>query len=93
MGGRLCVAGLTTQEDKGQVTIPVDQLVFSERSLVGSLANPRGDYLDLLKLVDSGKLQPRKLISEEVALGDVQSILDRLPSFDTDGFVVVTAFN
>ncbi len=49
-GGRLIVAGLTTQDDKGAVTIPIDQLVLSEWSVTGTLGNPHGDYGDLLSL-------------------------------------------
>lgn len=92
-GGRLCVAGLTTQDDQGRIEIPVDQLVLNEWSLVGTLGNPHGEYPELLKLIDSGKLQPSKLISEEVALKDVQSVFDRMPLFETEGFVVVTDFH
>ncbi len=92
-GGRLCVAGLTTQDDKGQVSIPIDQLVLSEWSVVGTLGNPHSDFPELLQLVDSGKLEPSKLISEEVALKDVQSVFDRMPSFETEGFVVITDLN
>ncbi|MBB3971844.1 alcohol dehydrogenase catalytic domain-containing protein [Hansschlegelia beijingensis] len=92
-GGRLCVAGLTTQDDRGEITLPIDMLVFKEWSLVGTLGNPHSDYPELLRLVDSGKLQPSKLITEEVGLKDVQSVFDRMPSFKTEGFVVVTDFN
>ena len=89
-GGRLCVAGLTTQDDKGQVSIPIDQLVLSEWSVLGSLGNPHSEYPELLRLIDSGKLTPSELISEEVALKDVQGVFDRLPAFETEGFVVIT---
>ena len=92
-GGRLVVAGLTTQDDKGQITIPIDQLVLSEFSIVGSLGNPHCDYPELLNLVDSGRLAPSKIIGEEVALADVQSVFDRLPEFETEGFTVITNMN
>ena len=92
-GGRFCEAGLTTQDDKGQVTIPIDQLVLNEWSIVGSLGNPHSEYPELLRLVDSGKLVPSKIISEEVALDDVQSVFDRLPAFGTEGFTVITKYN
>lgn len=92
-GGRLTVAGLTTQQDEGQVAIPIDQLVFNEWSVTGSLGNPHSDYPELLQLVDSGVLSPGALISAEVSLGDVQDIFDRMPGFDTDGFIVITDFN
>ena len=92
-GGRLVVAGLTTQDDQGDIIIPVDQLVLSEWSVMGTLGNPHGDYGDLLQLVNSGRLQPSKLIGEEVALRDVQSVFDRLPKFETEGFTVITNFD
>ena len=88
----MTVAGLTTQQDKGQVTVPIDQLVFSEWSVTGSLGNPHSDYPELLHLIDAGVLSPSSLITEEVSLGDVQSVFDRIPTFDTDGFVVITDF-
>ena len=89
-GGRFCEAGLTTQDDKGQVSIPIDQLVLNEWSLVGSLGNPHSDYPELLHLVDSGKLAPSKIIGEEVALDEVQTVFDRLPAFETEGFTIIT---
>ena len=92
-GGRLVVACLTTQDDREQISIPIDQLVLSEWSVTGTLGNPHGDYGDLLQLVDSGRLQPSKLIGEEVALEDVQSVFERLPAFGTEGFTVITKFN
>ena len=92
-GGRLCEAGLTTQDDKGQVSIPIDQLVLNEWSLVGSLGNPHSEYPELLHLVDSGTLAPSRIIGEEVALQDVQSVFDRLPAFGTEGFTVITNFD
>ncbi len=92
-GGRLIVAGLTTQDDKGAVTIPIDQLVLSEWSVTGTLGNPHGDYGDLLSLVNSGRLEPSKLIGEEVNLRDVQSVFARLPKFETEGFTIITNFN
>ena len=91
-GGRLVVAGLTTQDDQGQISIPIDQLVLSEWSITGSLGNPHGDYGDLLQLVNSGRLQPSKLIGEEVALQDVMAVFERLSRFETEGFTVITSF-
>ena len=72
------------------MTIPIDQLVLNEWSLIGSLGNPHSDYPELLHLIDSGKLAPSAIIGEEVALADVPRIFDRLPAFGTEGFTVIT---
>jgi propanol-preferring alcohol dehydrogenase len=92
-GGRLVVAGLTSQEDRGRLDIPVDQLVLTELSIVGTLGNPHADYPELLGLVATGKLAPSLLIYEQVALGDVQRVFDRMPAFATNGFVLITQFD
>lgn len=92
-GGRLCEAGLTTQDDKGQVSIPIDKLVFYELSIMGSLGNPHSDYPELLRLVDSGKFDPTAIITEEVSLQDVQSVFDGFPTFENEGFVMITDLN
>ncbi|AXC15780.1 Alcohol dehydrogenase [Acidisarcina polymorpha] len=91
--GRLVVAGLTSQEDKGEVTIPIDQIVAQELSVIGTLGNPQSDYPDLLRLVNSGKLAPSRHIESEVRLEDVQAVFDRMPKFQTNGFVVITQLN
>ena len=91
--GRLVVAGLTSQEDKGEVTFPIDEIVAKELSVIGTLGNPQSEYPDLLRLVDSGKLAPSRHIESEVGLGDIQAVFNRMPTFQTNGFVVVTQFD
>ncbi|MBS1045452.1 zinc-binding dehydrogenase [Gluconobacter cerinus] len=92
-GGRLATVGLSSEEDKGQLTMPIDLMVFNEWSMAGSLGNPQSEYPGLLNMIAAGRLKPRQHITEEVALENVQSVLDRMPTFETNGYVVVTKFN
>ena len=92
-GGRMATVGLSSQEDKGLLTIPIDKLVFSEWSIAGSLGNPQPEYAKLLSMIEAGRLNPSQHVTEEVGLEDVQSVLDRMPTFDTHGYVVITKFN
>lgn len=92
-GGRMCTVGLTSQEDKGLLTMPIDKLVFNEWSIVGSLGNPQPEYVKLLSMIEAGRLKPSRHVSEEVSLDDVQSVINRMPTFDTRGYVVITKFN
>ncbi|MDQ2805206.1 MAG: alcohol dehydrogenase catalytic domain-containing protein [Pseudomonadota bacterium] len=89
-GGRLAQVGLTSQEDKGQLTIPADMLVNKEWSIVGSLGNPHSGYPELLGMVAAGRLQPRRLVSREVGLEDVDSVLHEMDGYATSGYVVIT---
>lgn len=92
-GGRLAQVGLTSQDEKGQVALPTDLIVAFEWEIRGSLGNPQSGYHDLLSMVARGKLNPTRLVSEEVGLSDVARVLDDMDNFRTDGYVVITRFN
>jgi D-arabinose 1-dehydrogenase-like Zn-dependent alcohol dehydrogenase len=92
-GGRLSQVGLTSQEDKGNVSIPMDMIVLNELEVRGSLGNPQSQYADLLDLVCTGRLKPTQLVSREVSLGDVASVLHDMDVFRTDGYVIITDFS
>ena len=91
-GGRLATVGLTSAEEHGNLTIPVDRLVANEWSIAGSLGNPHSEYPQLLAMIQSGKLSPRAHVEREVGFEDVQSVLDLMPTFKTNGFAVITQF-
>lgn len=90
--GRHVQAGITSQEERGQVTIPVDLLTMMEWEVVGSLGNPHPNYAELLALVARQKLRPGRLVTREIALDDVTDTLERMTRFDTVGFEVITRF-
>jgi propanol-preferring alcohol dehydrogenase len=90
--GRHVQVGLTSQEERGMVAIPIDVLVNKEFEVVGSLGNPQPNYSELLGLVAKGKLNPARLVTRQVALEDVTDTLQRMSRFDTIGFEVITRF-
>jgi propanol-preferring alcohol dehydrogenase len=90
--GRHVQAGITSQEERGQVAIPVDMLTMMEWEIVGSLGNPHPKYAELLALVARQKLRPARLVTREIALGDVTGTLERMTRFETVGFEVITRF-
>jgi len=46
----------------------------------------------LLTLAARGKLKPARLVTREVALDEVTDTLERMTSYDTVGFEVITRF-
>jgi len=90
--GRHVQAGITSQEERGQVSIPADMPVMMEWEVVGSLGNPHPKYAELLALVARQKLHPARLVTREIALGDVTGTLERMTRFETAGFEVITRF-
>jgi len=83
---------LTSQEERGRVAIPIDNLVTGEWEVVGSKGNPHPNYDELLPLVARGKLNPARLVTRQIALGDVTDTLQRMTRFETVGFEVITRF-
>jgi D-arabinose 1-dehydrogenase-like Zn-dependent alcohol dehydrogenase len=91
--GRHVQVGITSQEEKGQVSLPLDLLTNLELEVVGSLGNPHPKYAELLQLVAQQKLWPARLVTRQIALADVTDTLERMTRFDTVGFEVITRFN
>jgi threonine dehydrogenase-like Zn-dependent dehydrogenase len=88
MGGRHVQVGLTSQEERGQVAIPIDILVNMEWEFVGSLGNSHPDCAELLSLVAARKkLNPAWLVTCQIALSDVTDTLERMTRFETVGFL------
>jgi len=91
-GGRHVQVGLTTRDDAGRSSIPLDRITFREIEILGSIGNPVHAYPQLLALVARGTLRPREIITAEVALVDVPAALDRMSSYGLTGLVVVSSF-
>jgi len=91
-GGRHVQVGLTTTEEAGFVSLPVDLMTASEVEFIGSLGNPHPNYHGLLSLVSSGKLNPKRLIEREVRLTDVNDVFNNMTEYQTKGFNIITDF-
>jgi len=89
-GGRHVQVGLTGQQEKGMVPVPVDAMVFQEVSFIPSFGCPVTSYPGLLSLVSAGKLDPRRLVTRTVRIEDATSVLQAITEFGTTGFTVIT---
>jgi D-arabinose 1-dehydrogenase-like Zn-dependent alcohol dehydrogenase len=90
--GRHVQIGLTTQGEKGEVALPVDQIVFKEIQFTGSLAIQSFRYPAMLSMVERGRLEPRKLITETIALEKAFSVLEQMSQFENVGISVINQF-
>ncbi|MDQ0163625.1 zinc-dependent alcohol dehydrogenase family protein [Bacillus alveayuensis] len=91
-GGRHVQVGLTTAEEGGFVSIPVDLITASEIEFIGSIGNPNPDYYGLLNLVSAGRLNPKRLVEREINLTEVNEVFDNMTQFKTKGFNIITSF-
>ena len=90
--GRHVQIGLTTQGEKGEVALPVDQIVFKEIKLVGSLAIQSHRYPAMLDMVERGRLAPRNLITETLPLEKAFGVLEKMSKFENVGISVIDQF-
>ncbi len=90
--GRHIQIGLTTQKEKGEVALPIDQIVFREIQFVGSLAIQSFRYPALLSMIQRGLLAPRKLITETIPLEKAFGVLEQMSKFENVGISVINQF-
>ena len=91
-GGQHVQLGLTTSEEGGEVSLPVDQIVWDEREFIGSYGMPPHEYDEIFRMMDGGKISPGRIISETCALGDIPGVMERMGEFGTMGIPVCTEF-
>ncbi len=90
--GRHIQIGLTTQGEKGEVALPVDQIVFKEIQFVGSLAIQSFRYPAMLSMVERGTLAPRNLITETLPIEKAFSVIEQMSKFENVGISVINQF-
>lgn len=90
--GRHVQVGLTSQEEQGIVGLPIDMMIEAEIEFVGSVGNPHVHYPELLALVERGRFNPKSLITREIALSEVNDVIEAMTGFQTIGFNLITEF-
>jgi alcohol dehydrogenase len=84
--------GLTTEAEKGEVPLPIDEITRWDVTVVGSRGMPPSRYDELLRMIGSGRLDPGALVTNEVALEDVSDRLAAMTAYETTGVEIVTEF-
>ena len=91
-GGQNLQIGLTTSEEEGEVSLPVDTIVMEEREFVGSFGMPPHEYEEIFSMMERGKIDPGKIVSETVSLEEVPDVIASMDDFDTIGIPVCNEF-
>ncbi|MFB6171006.1 MAG: zinc-dependent alcohol dehydrogenase family protein [Haloarculaceae archaeon] len=90
--GKHLQLGLTTADEEGEIPIPVDEMVFTEREFIGSFGMQPHRFDEIFEMMQTGKLEPSKIAAETVSLDEVPETLDKMSDFDTIGFPVIDEF-
>ncbi|WP_435157097.1 zinc-dependent alcohol dehydrogenase family protein [Haladaptatus sp. DFWS20] len=81
--------GLTTDEERGEVSLPTDAMTMREITFLGSRGMPPSRYGELLRMLERDVLSPGKLVTKTVGLAEVPDRLEAMSNFDTSGIEVV----
>lgn len=89
--GRHVQVGLMVGADS-ETPLPMGPVIARELTLMGSHGMPAHDYPELLRMIQSGKLQPQKLVSRKIALSEAPRALEAMGAFGTAGVTVIDKF-
>lgn len=87
--GTLVRLGMSGEDERGVLPIPADMLGWMELTIVGSNGMQARCYPDMLRMVESGKITPSALVTEEVSLDDVGRVLEDMSNYNTLGYSVI----
>jgi alcohol dehydrogenase len=89
--GRHVQIGLTLAEDS-EVAIPMYDVLAKELTIIGSHGMQAHRYPEMLQLIVSGKLNPKKLIGKTVTLEQAGDELASMGQFAQQGVTVIDRF-
>ncbi|NNE34947.1 MAG: alcohol dehydrogenase catalytic domain-containing protein [Rhodothermales bacterium] len=87
--GRLVRLGMSGADEKGILPIPADMIVGREITIVGSMGMQARCYPEMLRMVESGKINPSSLVTAEVPLEGINGVFEEMTNFNTLGYSVI----
>ena len=90
--GRSLQIGLTSQNEKGDVALPIDRMVTMELQLIASLGMPASRYPSMLAMVAAKKLRPGDMITETVGLAGASRVLEEMTGFQNVGMSIINEY-
>lgn len=86
--GRHVQVGLLLAEDAAPA-IPMESVIMGEVEIMGSRGMPASDYPRVFELIDSGGIDPGRLVTGTVTLDDASGVLERMGDFTGVGVTVI----
>jgi D-arabinose 1-dehydrogenase-like Zn-dependent alcohol dehydrogenase len=90
--GRHLRLGASNKKDFGQISIPVDMILFQELSIIGSFGMQAARFPEMLQMIASEKLTPGRMVGDTVALEGASDVLASMGGYDTVAMSVITSF-
>ncbi|MFC7155900.1 alcohol dehydrogenase catalytic domain-containing protein [Halomarina halobia] len=82
----------TVVEVGGEVSRPVDTMVTDEREFYGSYGMPPHEYEEIFSMMEAGRLDPGRIVSETIPLSAVPDTVASMGDYETVGTPVCDSF-
>lgn len=89
--GRHVQVGLLLAEH-GEPAIPMEPLIMGEREILGVRGMPATDYGRVFELLESGAVDPSRLVTGTVSLDEASDVLEAMGDFQGVGVTVIDRF-
>lgn len=83
--------GLMVSEDR-HAAVPMDAVIANELTLKGTHGMAAHHYPEMLRMIETGSLQPRKLVRRTISLADGADLLPTMDRDESAGVTVITSF-
>jgi alcohol dehydrogenase len=90
--GRQVQIGMTTQAEKGEITLPVDRIVAMELQMLGSLGMPATLFPAVLRMLEAKKLSPEAMVTAKIPLEKASDTLEQMTSFKNVGVTIIDRY-
>jgi D-arabinose 1-dehydrogenase-like Zn-dependent alcohol dehydrogenase len=87
--GRHLRLGTSSKKQGGHIPVPVDLILFKELEIIGSLGMQAARYPAMLRMVESGKIQPGKLVQGTVRIEEAGDVLASMGGSSPSGTRVI----
>jgi threonine dehydrogenase-like Zn-dependent dehydrogenase len=87
--GRHLRLGTSSKQQGGHIRVPVDLLLFKELEIIGSLGMPAARFPAMLRMVDSGKIHPGRLVQGTVSIEEAGDVLAGMATSSPSGMRVI----
>jgi alcohol dehydrogenase len=82
--------GLTTEAERGEISLPTDWMTRWEITFVGARGMSPTSYTELFELLAASAVDPGALVARELALSELSDRLTAMSNYETTGVEVVT---
>ena len=90
--GQHVQVGMTGEDEQGMISVPSDMMAMTEIEFIGSKGMQVTRYDEIFRMVERDKLDPGRVVSEHITLGDVPETLESMSDFGTMGIPVCNDF-